>query len=144
VADGHPIEDMSAATEPQAADAGPDGALNAAIARAVVRTYRTIRGRGPTKARTLFRDDVIVVILQDVMTPSERSLVGHGWLDQAQSAQQELQAVMRPALVEAVETLTGARVRAAMSQSHGDPDMAVEVFVLDRAVGGPPPRPVGL
>ena len=32
------------------------GVLNAEIARAVVRTYREFRGRGPTKARALYRD----------------------------------------------------------------------------------------
>ena len=55
------------------------GVLNAEIARAVVRTYREFRGRGPTKARALYRDNIVVVVLQDVMTASERSLATHGW-----------------------------------------------------------------
>jgi hypothetical protein len=36
------------------------GVLNAEIARAVVRTYREFRGRGPTKARALYRDNIVV------------------------------------------------------------------------------------
>lgn len=47
-----------------------------------------------------------------------------------------------------METVTGAKVIAFMSDNHVDPDLAAEVFVLDAPVGaGPAPpreqRPVG-
>ena len=41
---------------------------------------------------------------------------------------------MRPELVEAVESLTGRKVLAALSTSEVDPDVAAEVFVLDACI----------
>jgi uncharacterized protein YbcI len=38
---------------------------------------------------------------------------------------------MRDQMVEAVEELTGSKVVAFMSDSHVDPDMTAELFVLD-------------
>jgi uncharacterized protein YbcI len=111
------------------------GVLNAKIARAVVRTYREFRGRGPTKARALYRDNVVMVVLQDVMTASERSLAKHGWAREGLASRRELHSLMCPALTAAVEELTGSRVLAVMGDSHQYPDMSVEVFVLEEPVG---------
>jgi hypothetical protein len=41
---------------------------------------------------------------------------------------------MRPALVEAVESLTQRRVLSFMSANDVDPDAAAEIFLLDRPV----------
>ena len=44
---------------------------------------------------------------------------------------------MQARFIETVEGLTGRRVQAFMSANHQDPDLAVELFVLDKeeAVG---------
>jgi uncharacterized protein YbcI len=112
----------------------PAGALNAEITRAAVRVYRAFRGRGPTRARTMFRHDVVVVVLEDVMTVAERSLVATGRGDEALAARRALQEAMRPALTDVVRDLTRAAVLAVMSDSHLDPDISVEIFALDRPV----------
>jgi uncharacterized protein YbcI len=44
------------------------GSLDAAISTAVVGITATYTGRGPTRARTSIRDDLVVVLLQDTMT----------------------------------------------------------------------------
>jgi uncharacterized protein YbcI len=113
------------------------GEMNAEIARAVVHTYRSFRGRGPSKARALFRDDVLVVVLEDVMTPSERSLVANGRGDDALALRKEVHEVMRPALVAAVEALAGSSVRALIGESNSNPDVAVEVFLLAEPLNRP-------
>jgi uncharacterized protein YbcI len=110
------------------------GVLNAEIARAVVGTYRAFRGRGPTKARALYRDSIVVVVLQDVMTASERSLAGHGWAEEGLATRRQLHALMSPALTAVVEDLTGSRVVALMGDSHELPDMSVEIFILEEPV----------
>jgi uncharacterized protein YbcI len=110
------------------------GVLNAKIARAVVRTYRTFRGRGPTKARALYRDNIVVVVLQDVMTAPERSLATHGWDGEGLAMRRDLHSLMCPALTAAVEDLTGSPVIAVMGDSHQYPDLSVEVFVLEEPV----------
>jgi uncharacterized protein YbcI len=40
----------------------------AAISNLVVRTLSEYTGRGPTKARTYFSDDIVTVVLQDTLT----------------------------------------------------------------------------
>src|SRR3954447_2210837 len=122
------------ASEPHVMTDSPGGALNADVARAVVRVYRSFRGRGPTKARALFKGDIVVVVLEDVMTELERALVTSGRSEAALATRRHLHDVMVPELKAAIARLTGAHVKAAMGQSHSDPDMAVEVFVLDAPI----------
>ena len=40
------------------------GPLNAAISKAVVNAFHEYIGRGPTKARTSIRDDLVVCLLR--------------------------------------------------------------------------------
>jgi uncharacterized protein YbcI len=113
---------------------GTGGEINAQIARSIVAAYRVAYGRGPAKARAMFRDDIVVVVLEDVLTPPERSLIAGGRADAALEMRRRLHAVMRPALERAITDATGCGVRAVMGDSHDDPDVAVEVFLLDRPV----------
>jgi uncharacterized protein YbcI len=110
------------------------GELNASIARAVVRIYRGICGRGPTKARATYRGNVVVVVLEQVLTQAERSLVASGRCDEALALRRELHRAMREELALAVSELTRCRVRAVMGDAQFDPDVAAEVFVLDQPV----------
>jgi uncharacterized protein YbcI len=48
------------------------GSLSAAISRLIVRLFAEYTGRGPTKARTTIRDNVVVCIAEDNMTKAER------------------------------------------------------------------------
>jgi uncharacterized protein YbcI len=110
------------------------GELNASIARAVVRIYREICGRGPTKARATYRGNVVVVVLEQVLTQVERSLVASGRRNEAVALRRDLHGAMREELALAVGELTRCRVRAVMGDTEFDPDVAAEVFVLDQAV----------
>jgi uncharacterized protein YbcI len=49
---------------------------------------------------------------------------------------QEFEQAMQGNLIAAVEELTGCKVEAFISTNHVDPDMAAELFVLDRPVPG--------
>jgi uncharacterized protein YbcI len=113
---------------------GAGGELNAEIARSVVGIYRQACGRGPTRARTMFHSNVVVVILEDVLTPPERSLIADGRADAALDMRRSLHAAMRPTLATAIAEATGCPVRAAMSDSNDDPDVTVEIFLLGRPV----------
>src|SRR3954469_7476877 len=112
--------------------------LNASIARAVVGIYRRICGRGPTKARATYRGNVVVVVLEQVLTQAEQSLVASGRCDEALALRRELHGAMRDELALAVGELTRSSVRAVMGDAEFDPDIAVEVFVLDQAVNTTP------
>jgi uncharacterized protein YbcI len=107
------------------------GQLSAAISNAMVRIQREYLGRGPTKARALIRDNVIVVLMQDTLTKAERKLVADGKQDDVLRIRQSFQRTMRADIVAAVEELTGGKVLAFMSDTHIDPDLACEVLVLE-------------
>jgi uncharacterized protein YbcI len=125
----------------QAYDGRRDGILSAALARTVVQLHKQYFGRGPTVAQAFYRNNVIVVLMRDVMTRAERNLASSGQRDAVLDMRRKLQRTMREELVALVERLTGCKVTALMSDNHIDPDMASEVFVLDRPVPAAPPQP---
>jgi uncharacterized protein YbcI len=117
------------------------GPLNQAIANAVVRGHSRYVGRGPTKAQAFFRENVVVVLLQDTLTKGERSLIAGGKQESVLHTRRQYQEMMRADLVDAVQELTGCRVEALLSGNHIDPDLSAEVFVLDRPVPFEQPPP---
>jgi len=117
-------------TADHASDGGP---LGADISNAVVQVLAEYTGRGPTKARTSIRENLVVVLLQDTLTKGELTLVRNGGADKVIELRGEFQAAMREDLVAALEKLTGRNVTAFMSTNHIDPDLAAEIFVLDGA-----------
>ena len=112
------------------------GELNAAIARMIVRFHRERLGRGPTKAQAFYRGNVIVVILSDTLTKAERTLASAGRSDTVMEVRSAFQEAMHTELSGTVEELTGCRVVAFMSSNHLEPDLAAEIFILDRPVPG--------
>jgi uncharacterized protein YbcI len=55
-----------------------DGSLHLAISNAFVKLLREYTGRGPTKARTSIRDDVVLIMLEQTLTKGELSLAARG------------------------------------------------------------------
>jgi uncharacterized protein YbcI len=106
------------------------GALYAAISNALVRIVHEYTGRGPTRARTSIRDDVVVVVLQETMLKAERSLIEDDKAELVAQMRRSFQQTMRGDMSAAVEQLTGREVIAFLSDSHLKPDYSVEVFVL--------------
>jgi uncharacterized protein YbcI len=107
-----------------------DGSVLASISRAVVRIVHEYTGRGPTKARTSIRDDVVVVMLQETLLKAEQTLIRDGKDRAVVEMRRTFQQTMREDLAAAVERLTERKVIAFMSDSHLDPDYSVELFVL--------------
>ncbi len=107
------------------------GPLNAAISKAVVNAFHEYIGRGPTKARTSIRDDLVVCLLENSLTKAEQSLVADGREQLVLDTRRAFQHTMRADLVAAVEALTKRRVIAFMSNNHIDPDIATETFLLE-------------
>src|SRR6185312_8025228 len=54
------------------------GPRAAAISKAMVQLLHEYSGRGPTRARTTISNDLIVCLLADTLTKSERKLVDAG------------------------------------------------------------------
>jgi uncharacterized protein YbcI len=109
------------------------GSLTAAISNLIVRLFAEYTGRGPTRARTTIRDNVVVCITEDNMTKAERRLTQEGEAELVVSVRRKFQTTMRDDLVGGIELLTGRKVVSFLSDHDGDADMASEVFVLDGA-----------
>jgi uncharacterized protein YbcI len=100
------------------------------ICDTAVRLLREYTGRGPTKAKATINTDSVLIVLGDTLTRGERQLAATGKADRVLQLRHDFQLVMRDELIEAVETALGRKVIAFMSQNHIDPDLAVEVFIL--------------
>jgi len=101
------------------------------ISTAAVRLLHEYTGRGPTKAKTLINDDVVTLLLADTLTKGERTLVDNGRSERVLQVRHDYQLTMRDDLIAIVERQLNRNVIAFMSQNHIDPDLAVEVFVLE-------------
>ena len=110
---------------------GHDGELAAKISNTVVRALARTTGRGPTKAKTTLGDNGIFVVLQDSLTRGEQNLTDAGEGDAVLDLRRRWQRIMRDELSLEIEELTGRKVIGFMSDNHLDPDLAVEVFVLE-------------
>ena len=104
---------------------------SAMISTSAVKLLHEYTGRGPTKAKTLINEDVVTVLLADTLTKGERKLVDNGRSDRVLQLRHDYQLTMRDDLVAIVERQLDRKVIAFMSQNHIDPDLAVEVFVLE-------------
>jgi uncharacterized protein YbcI len=109
----------------------PDGQLAAAISNTVVRALARTTGRGPTKAKTTLGDNGVFVVLQDSLTVGEQTLTDAGQGQAVLDLRRRWQSVMEADVSREIEELTGRKVIGFMSDNHIDPDLAVEVFVLE-------------
>lgn len=107
------------------------GELNAAITREVVRIHTAAIGRGPRKSYSFHNGDTLVTVLIEVQTRAEQTLVAHDESDAVLAMRRLSQRAMAEDLKAAIARLTGREVVAFMSDNHLDPDMAIQVFVLD-------------
>jgi uncharacterized protein YbcI len=108
----------------------PGGSKSTAISNLTVRLLSQYTGRGPTKARTFFNDDMITVVLQDTLTKAEHTLVQKDRSDLVLLTRTTFQEVMGHDLIAGIEEISGRTVTAFLSANHIDPDVAVETFLL--------------
>lgn len=107
------------------------GTLRRDISTALVSLYKEHFGKGPTRCRTYLEPDLVVVILGEGYTASERTLFEAGRWYEVRSARQIWQDSMQELFVTTIEELTGRKVAAFMSANRQNPDLAVELFVLE-------------
>jgi uncharacterized protein YbcI len=115
------------------------GRLAAAISNAIVGLHRDHYGRGAKRTRTVMGSDYVIVFLEDVYTPVEKTLIEAGRFDAVKETRSAFQDTMREKFSEAVEQLVGRKVIGFLSQVHVDPDVSVETFILEPDSDGEPP-----
>ena len=110
----------------------PDRPVLQRISNEIVRVFKEQFGRGPTKARTEWAGrDVLVVILEDTLTPAERNLADMGEHERLRETRMFFQHATLPELCEPIERLTGRKVRAFTSGIDTEVGgLSIETFVL--------------
>ena len=106
------------------------GAQGLAISNLIVRLLSDYTGRGPTRARTHFNENLITIVVQDLLTKGERSLIRDGKQDLVLETRRAYQQTMGADLTAGIEKITGRQVIAFLSANHIDPDVAIENFML--------------
>jgi uncharacterized protein YbcI len=120
-------------------DAPSHTSMRNAISAAMARIKHEFYGKGPSSTRTFICDRVVFAMLEDVLTPAELALKTGGRGALVRRTRLTFQDLMTETFTGEIERLTGARVLAYHSQIVFDPDVAIEIFVLDRAPGGAAP-----
>ena len=107
------------------------GPLRAAISNEIGHLLHRYTGHGPTQARTVVQDDLVLCLLELTLSKGERSLLCAGHDGVVLNTRALFQDAMRDDLIDVVERLTGRTVIVFMSQNHLEPEVAAEVFVLE-------------
>lgn len=111
-----------------------DGAEMAAITRQLVSLHNEYYGKGPTRARSyMVSGDTVLAVLEGGFTTVEATLIAEGKARAVHEVRRSFQSAMEGRFRAVVEKATGRTVIAYMTQTHTDPDLAVELFVLDGA-----------
>jgi uncharacterized protein YbcI len=106
------------------------------LTNAMVRLYKELFGRGPTKARTSYADpDTIVTTIENSLTPAERNMVALGEHQRLRDTRMFFQHATEREFTKTVEQITGRRVRAFVSGIDTQQDVSAEVFYLEAVEG---------
>jgi len=119
------------AATPRSSSQPDEGLVRQEISNEVTRLYKRHFGKGPLGCRTYVQPDLVAVVLSGGYTASEQTLFEAGRWYEVRNARQLWQDSMKLRFIDVIQELTGRHVKAFMSANHQDPDLAVELFVLD-------------
>ena len=103
-----------------------------AISNGIGALHREHYGRGADRIRTVLHHDFVLTTLEDCFTPVEKKMVAEDAFEQVRATRIMFQDWMRASFVAIVEDATGRKVRAFFSQVTVEPEIAVELFLLER------------
>jgi uncharacterized protein YbcI len=106
------------------------GDVLTAISDGIVALLKEYYGRGPTRAKSYYEDDLVVCLLRGGFTRVEQTLLAGGRGGSVIQQRMDFQDVMRDRFQEVIEQATGRQVIGFMSGNQQDPDIMCEVFIL--------------
>jgi uncharacterized protein YbcI len=111
--------------------------LEMEISRVLVRFEKDYMGRGPLETRTHLLDDLVVVRLKGVLTPTERKLAQQNNRSQylLKQVRNELLAAGRPQLEALMREILGVEVRSVHTDISTKTGERIIVFTLERRPG---------
>jgi uncharacterized protein YbcI len=106
------------------------GDVLTAISDGLVALLKEFYGRGPTRAKSYYEDDLVVCLLRGGFTRVEQTLLEGGRGSSVIQQRMEFQELMRQRFEAVIESATGRHVIGFMSGNQQHPDMMCEVFIL--------------
>jgi uncharacterized protein YbcI len=106
------------------------GDVLTAISDGMVALLKEFYGRGPTRAKSYYEDDLVVCLLRGGFTRVEETLLAGGRGSSVIQQRMEFQELMRERFEAVIEAATGRQVIGFMSGNQQSPDMMCEVFIL--------------
>ena len=107
--------------------------VNRAISAAMVELYAEFYGHGRTTATTYINDNIVVCVLENILTEREDVLVAEGSHGEVIDGRVAFQTDTEDEFTAAIERLTHRRVVAFLSANQTTPGVACELFFLDAA-----------
>jgi len=107
------------------------GPMLATISNGLARLHTQYYGKGPTRAKSYLVNDMVICVLREGFTTVERTLIDDDRHEAVHQIRRTFQTAMQDRFVNVVEEATGRSVIAYMSQVHVNPDIAVELFMLE-------------
>jgi uncharacterized protein YbcI len=113
----------------QPAHKGHDGeGLLGRISTEMVQLMKQYFGKGPTKAKSYFLDDFLIVVMRGGTTRAEQTMLDAHREDSVREFRQQFENEMTGRMTGLIEELTGRKVINYQSQVLFDPDISVELF----------------
>lgn len=106
------------------------GDVLTAISDGIVALLKEFYGRGPTRAKSYYEDDLVVCVLRGGFTRVEQTLLDGGRGAAVIQQRMEFQDLMRERFSAVIEQATGQKVIGYMSGNQQSPDIMCEVFIL--------------
>ena len=106
------------------------GDMLTAVSDGMVALLKEFYGRGPSRAKSYYEDDLVVCLLRGGYTRVERTLLEGGRGSSVIQQRMEFQELMRERFEAVIEGATGRKVIGFMSGNQQHPDMMCEVFIL--------------
>jgi uncharacterized protein YbcI len=106
------------------------GDVLTAISDGMVAVLKEFYGRGPTRAKSYYEDDLVVCVLRGGFSRVEQTLLEGGRGAAVIQQRMEFQELMRERFEAVIERATGRQVIGFMSGNQQHPDMMCEVFIL--------------
>ena len=116
------------------------GDVLTAISDGLVALLKEFYGRGPTRTKSYYEDDLVVCVLRGGFSRVEQTLLEGGRGPAVIQQRMEFQELMRERFEAVIEHATGRRVIGFMSGNQQHPDMMCEVFILAPDRPRRPPR----
>jgi uncharacterized protein YbcI len=106
------------------------GDVLTAISEGMVALLKEFYGRGPSRVKSYYEDDLVVCLLRGGFSRVEQTLFDGGRGQSVIQQRMEFQDLMRARFEGVIRDATGRRVIGFMSGNQQDPDIMCEVFIL--------------